>query len=235
VTGAELDRAEKSLAAIAARQKQVMARIDQAKADLDTARVRAGYALITSPINGVVTARQTDIGQTASPGVPLLTIEDSDNYQIEAAVEESRISAVHLGDSVAIGVDALGDRFEGRVTQIVPSSDPASRSFTVKIDLPGDGFKKGLRSGLFARAVFSVGEKQALLILSRAVSRHGQLTSVYVVDQSGIARSRFVKTGVVYGERVEVLSGLEQGERIIVDNLDSVRDGSRVTADGEYE
>ena len=73
----------------------------------------------------------------AAPGVPLLTVEDPSRFRLEATVDESKIGAVRLGESVPVVIDALGEQpIEGKVTQIVPAADPGSRTFTVKIDLP---------------------------------------------------------------------------------------------------
>lgn len=229
VAEAEADRAEKMLQTLEAKKKQALARIDQAKADISTAQIYAGYAKIASPIDGIVTSRQTDIGQMAAPGVPLLTVEDSTRYRLEAAVEESQIAGVKLNQQVTVVIDALGEQeIEGRVAEIVPASDSASRSFTVKIDLPSDGQKLSLRSGLFGRARFSIGQKHALVIPRQAIVERGQLVGVYVVDDAGIARMRFIKTGKSFGDRVEILSGLSEGEQVVTDGAQSIEDGSRV-------
>ncbi len=228
VAEAESDRAEKMLQTLEAKRKQSLARIDQAKADISGAQVYAGYARIASPIDGIVTSRQTDPGQMAAPGVPLLTVEDASRYRLEANVEESQIAIVKLNQKATVLIDALGaGEIEGRVSEIVPAADPASRSFTVKIDLP-DGQKLNLRSGFFGRARFQAGQKQGVAIPRQAIIERGQLTQVYVVDDAGIARLRLVKTGKSFDDRVEILSGLSEGERIVTDGAPSIRDGSRV-------
>ena len=229
VADAEADRAEKMLQSLASRKKQVEAKIDQARADVADAEVDAGYGRITSPIAGAVTAKQTDIGQTAAPGVPLLTIEDDSRYRLEAAVDESKVGRTRLGDSVQVQIDALGQQtIEGRVAEIVPASDPSSRSYTVKVDLPGNESNKGLRSGMFGRARFVVGEKQVLSVPRPAIVEQGQLVSVFVVADSGIARLRLVKLGRALDDQVEILSGLSPGERIVTSGVEKVSDGARV-------
>jgi multidrug efflux pump subunit AcrA (membrane-fusion protein) len=115
------------------------------------------------------------------------------------------------------------------VVEIVPASDPASRTYLVKISIaPPGGNQQIIRSGLYGKARFVTGQMQAITIPQKAVVERGQLTSVYVVDQSGIARMRLVKTGKPYSDRVEVLSGLREGEQIVVDSVAVVNDGSRV-------
>ncbi|HSB11690.1 MAG TPA: efflux RND transporter periplasmic adaptor subunit [Blastocatellia bacterium] len=226
VADAEAERANRMLSSLGARKNQVLAKIDQAKADVAGAKVSASYSRVTSPISGIITAKHVEIGTMASPGTLLITVEDDSHYRLEADVEESRIGRIQPNDQVQVRIDALGQgEISGRVSEIVPTSDPASRSHTVKIDLPA---QPALRSGSYGKAIFAVGQKQAITIPQRAISERGQLVSVFVVDESGTARLRLIKTGKSYGDRVEVLAGLADGERIVVDRIDAISDGSRV-------
>lgn len=226
VAEAEADRAEKMLQMLAARKKQSQAQIDQAKADIASAQIVAGYARITSPISGIVTAKQIELGSTATPGTPLLTIEDSSRYRLEAAVEESQIGKIKLKDPVRVRVDAVStEELGGTVAEILPDSDPMSRSYTVKIDIQS---AQPLRSGLYGTAQFVRGQRQALAIPTKAIAQRGQLTGVFVVDEANIARLRLIKTGKTLGGNIEVLSGLSEGERIVVDGAAKVNDGVKV-------
>jgi RND family efflux transporter MFP subunit len=166
----------------------------------------------------------------ASPGTPLLTIESGNDYRLEASVQESQINRIHLRDQVRVRIDALGpEELTGIVVEIVPASDPASRTYLVKVSIPPPtGNQQIIRSGLYGKARFIIGHTQAITIPQKAVVERGQLTSVYVVDQSGIARMRLVRTGKTYSDRVEVLSGLMEGEQIVVEGVQAVSDGGRV-------
>jgi multidrug efflux pump subunit AcrA (membrane-fusion protein) len=227
---AQAESASRMLQSLHARRQQVLARIEQAKADVASSRVYSSFSRISAPISGVVVSRQADVGYMASPGTPLLTIESGGDYRLEAAVQESQINKIHLRDKVRVQIDALGEQeFAGTVVEIVPASDPASRSYLVKVSFsPPDDNQQIIRSGLYGKASFVTGQSEAITIPRTAVVERGQLTSVYVVDQSGTARMRLVKIGKTYGERVEVLSGLAEGEQIVIDDLDTVKDGSRV-------
>ena len=226
VADAEAERATRMLSSLVARKNQVLARIDQAKAEVVNAQVYASYGRVASPMNGIVTAKQAEVGAMAAPGVPLLTLEDDSHYRLEASVEESQIQTIHVSEQVQVRIDALGDeQLSGTVSEIVPMADPASRSHTVKIDLPAG---PALRSGSFGRARFSSGQKQAITIPRRAITERGQLVSVFVVDDSGMARLRLIKTGKAFGDRVEVLTGLSDGERIVIDGVETVSDGRQV-------
>ena len=228
IAKAESERADRLLQAAAARHNQVRARIDQAKADIATARVYVGYSRIASPIDGVVVSKQADVGYMATPGMPLLTIENNSRYQLHAAVEESRLGTIHLNDQVHVVLEALGNTdLMGTVEEIVPTADPATRSYTVKVALANAG-DIHLRSGLYGKARFVTGQRKILSVPQTAVVQQGQLAGVFVVDQSGVAHLRLVKTGRIVGDRVELLSGLNDGEEIVSEGIASLRDGVRV-------
>ena len=227
IAKAESERADRLLQVTAARQDQMRARIDQAKADIANARVYVGYSRIAAPIDGVVVTKQADVGFMATPGMPLLTIENSSGYQLHASVEESRLGTIHLKDQVHVVLEALGNAdLMGTVDEIVPAADPATRSYIVKIALVNGDIH--LRSGVYGKARFVTGQRKILSVPQTAVSQQGQLAGVFVVDRSGTARLRFVKTGTTVGDRVEVLSGLNEGEEIVSEGIASLRDGVRV-------
>jgi len=233
IAEAEADRARRMLQAVIARKSQVLAKMEQAKADITRAQIYVGYGRITSPMNGVVVSKQADIGLLAAPGVPLLTVEDNSRYRLEVSVEDSMLGRIRLGSPSQISIDAVGPReFSRRVTEIVPASDPGSRSSTVKIDLldvkETSGSQAVLRSGLYGRARFPIGEKQILAVPLKAILQRGQLVSVFVVDSSQILHLRLIKTGKQYGDQLEVLSGLNDGDRIVVEGIERVKEGDRI-------
>jgi len=125
-----------------------------------------------------------------------------------------------------VTIDALGSSpLPGKVEQIVPAADAASRSFLVKVELPRDA---PLRSGLFGRAQFSRGERSALLIPRTAVVERGQLQGVYVLDADQIAGLRYVTLGKSVGEKVEILSGLQDGEKLAAAPTDQELSGKKI-------
>jgi multidrug efflux pump subunit AcrA (membrane-fusion protein) len=224
---AAVEQAQARVRSLRARGAQMGHRIDQARAELRTAELALGDTRLTAPASGVVVDRRVEPGDLAVPGQTLLVLDDPRAYRFEAEVGESAVGRVRLGQTVPIALDALGRTLEGRVVEIVPAADPTSRTVTVKVDLPAD---PELRSGLFGRAHFAAGERQALLVPGAAVVERGQLTGVYVVDTQEIARLRLVTPGERHGDRVEILSGLRAGERIVVEGVERVSDGARVAA-----
>ena len=230
---AEADRAEENQRAILAKKEQVLARMEQAKAEVNQANLSVGYTQIVSPIEGLVTAKPAEVGALATPGLPLLTVEDDTHYRLEAAVEESQIGKIRYGTPVRVRIDALGPmEWLGRVAELGPAADPSSRSSIVKVDLPQKGDRaRGrqiLRSGLFGKALFSIGQRQVLTVPEKAVMRRGQLQEIYVLDSENIARLRLIQTGKPYDQRVEILAGLREGERVVVEGVEAVTDGSRI-------
>ena len=226
---ADADQASERLQALLAKKNQIIARIDQAKADTANAEAFLSHTRILSPIDGIVTTKPADLGQMAAPGTHLLSVEDESHYRLEALVEESRISRIHLGDTVSVSIDALGQKpMAGQVSEIVPALDPASRSTIIKIDLRAPDSSTLFRSGLFGKARFNTGAKQVLTVPVQSVLERGQLTFVYVVDPAKIAHMRLIQTGKRYGDRVEILSGLSEGDQVVLEPLSAVKDGAAV-------
>lgn len=225
---AELQRAQRVRVSLSAKKSQTLARIDQAEEELHHAQVVFGYTTVRAPFDGIIVAKSVEIGNLAAPGAPLVTVEE-ERYRLEATVQQSEIKKIRIGQQAETDIDVINRKPSGPIIEIVPAADPHSRTFTVKIDLPP---APGLRSGLYGQARVVVGRQQALAILRKAVVERGQLEGVYVLDQEQIARLRLVKTGKAYGEQIEILTGLNAGERIVTEGVERLSDGSRVETDG---
>lgn len=227
VASAELERARTNVEVLQAKRRQVVSRIDQARAGATSSAVMLDYTRIVAPFAAKIARKSVEPGTMAMPGVPLLTLENDGAFQLEASVEESFAGSVAIGESVAVRIDALGAaEVTGVVAEVAPSSDSASRSVIVKIALEP---LEGLRSGLFGTAFFAAGERTGVSVPTTAVVERGQLTAVFVVDGDSTARLRFVSVGRRVAGRVEVLSGLTEGERVAVSNVAELADGRAVT------
>ena len=215
VSPQEFDEIRARYQAAQARREMARAGQAQAKAALQQARTALGYTRIVAPFDGLVTEKKADVGTLASPGMPIFTVEDLRRYRLEATVNETDLRYVRQGQDASVSIDAIGNReLKGRVIEIVPAADPASRSFLVKLELPSD---RELRSGLFGRAQFRRGERTALLIPRSAIVERGQLQGIYVLDQNRIAGLRYITLGNPSAQQVEVLAGLQAGEMLIGD------------------
>jgi RND family efflux transporter MFP subunit len=229
----ELDEAEARLRGALAQEgmaqsrlRGAASRIEQAKAELGEAQATLDYARITAPFAGQIIERRIDPGNLASPGMPLLVIEQEGRLRIETAVEESRAASVALGDTAIVDIEALGHAVSGTVGEVVPTVDVASRAFLVKVDLPAD--LEGLRPGMFARVSFRVGARAHLVVPSTAVTPNGALDRVFAADGDRL-RLRMVTLGETRGPWTEILSGLGAGERVVAVAGPVVRDGVRFT------
>lgn len=227
----EFDQADARRRSAEAAQEMASARIQEARAQreqaaamLEAARIRKGYARINAPFEGIVTEKQADPGTLAVAGMPLLTLEKTAAYRLEASVPESRMTRVKIGASVKITIPAIQLEATGRVVEIEPLADVTSRTFLVKISLPE---ASRVRSGMYGRALFSQAGMNALAVPSQCVVRNGQLSSVFVVSE-GVVRQRLVTLGRAAGNTVEVLSGLSEGDRVATSRVGTLVDGSPV-------
>jgi RND family efflux transporter MFP subunit len=229
VSPQEFDEIKTRCQSAAAQHERAQAGLAQAHAALAQARTLLGYTRIRAPFAGLVTERKIDHGAMASPGMPIFTLEDTRSYRLEVTVDESDVHLVRVGQATPVNIAALGSaELGGKVVQIIPAADPGSRSFLVKVELPREA---RLRSGLFGRAQFQRGERSALLIPSTAVVYRGQLQGIYVIDANQIAGMRYVTLGKTTGQQAEVLSGLEEGEKLVA--VPQARDelaGKRIAA-----
>ena len=226
VSPQEFDEIKGRYQSAEARRDMARAGQAQANAGLMQARTSLGYTRIHAPFAGLVTEKKADAGTLASPGMPMFTIEDTRSYRLEVAVDESDLRLVHVGQISPVTIDALGNvPLFGKVVQIVPAADPASRSFLVKVELSADA---RLRSGLFGIARFPRGERPALLVPRTSLVERGQLQGVYVLDANQIAGLRYVTIGKSAEEQIEVLSGLQGGEKLVAVAGDRDLSGKRI-------
>lgn len=201
-------------------------RVQQAEAGLESAATNLKEATIRAPYQGKITAKMVDVGDMASPGTPLLSMEREGVFCVSLVVPEIHIRAVALGDKVNVTIPSMDNlTVQGTVGRIDPDADPQSRSFVVKVALPeGHAF----RSGVFARVALPVGESGMLLVPKTALVQRGQLTGFYLLDEENIARFRLLRVGREAGEHVEVISGLRNGDRYLTQPPPDMADGARV-------
>jgi RND family efflux transporter MFP subunit len=205
-----------------AKKQQVLARQQQARSQQDSARTYLSFSRIDSPLDGVVTAKSVDAGTVVMPGTPVLTVEETTRYRLEASLPEEYLPSAKTGARISISTEH--GQFEGRVAEVVPAADVTSHTFMVKIDLPHDC---NCRSGEYGQASFPIGEAKRLAVPSSAVLDHGELQGIFVVGADGNVEYRLVKTGITFGNRVEILSGLAAGEKVAISQIDRLRDGAR--------
>jgi len=202
-----------------ARQHAAASQVQQAQAALAQARSQAGYATLAAPFAAVVTAKSVAVGDLATPGAPLLSLEAPNQFQLAVSAPDQIVPALRVGQPVAASVASLpGATFHVRITEIAPASDPAARAAIIKVDLPAS---PGLRSGLYGQVLLpappGAAQAAALTVPATAVLQSGELDEMYVLDRASRAELRLVKTGAAAGGQVEILAGLSPGERYVLD------------------
>lgn len=224
---AQLQEAQAQLATTKANRTEVLANLGEAEATYNAATISVQDATITAPFSGVVVETLVDIGDQVNPGMPLIAVEKAP-YYLEVFVDERKQSKINIGDKIPVTIDALQKTVQGKVTEITPKIDPASRTFKVKIEIQEQA--NNLKSGMFGYAVFPESNQNGIFIPAAAVYYWSQLTAVFVVDDKGIAHLRYVQLGEEQNKTVEVLSGLNPGEKIVLTNIEKVKDGVQVVA-----
>ena len=225
-SSAKLKAAQAQYEVAQARRRQMNAKLAQVDQEVSATEVTRSYADIMAPFAGVVVSKSIEAGSMTVPGAPLMTIERDGAYRLEAAVEEGYLPAIRAGQPVSVTIDGVDRVLNARVSEIIPAIDSGSRSGIVRIDLPA---QTGIRSGGFGRAAFHLTARSVLAIPATAVMERGQLQSVLVAED-GVARTRLITTGQKANGRIEVLSGLSPGERVISPIPPGLTDGTRVEA-----
>ncbi len=177
------------------------------------------YATIRSPIDGIVVDKKVNVGDTVSPGQTLLKIIDPTNMQLVASVRESLANKLKTGQQINVKIDSMDKVCQGTISEIVPETSSMSRTFLVKVTGP---CPVGVYAGMFGRIFIPLGFEEVLLIPANAVIRSGQIELVNVLSKgdgtTATTERRAIRTGRTFGDEIEVLSGLMEGEQVLVSN-----------------
>ena len=223
---AQVDAAKSALAA-AQQQLQV------AKADQQHYSALSDYATITAPYDGVVTWRYADTGSLVqagtsnSSGLPVVTVAQVSVLRLRIPVPESLAAKVKIGDTADVRVQATGEHFTGKVARFTDALDPSTRSMQVEIDVPNP--KYALQPGMYADVKLEANSRSdALTIPVTAIQRSAGHTTVLLVDANNRVKICDVQLGIESPNKAEVLSGLEEGDKVIVGNLGAFQAGEQV-------
>jgi RND family efflux transporter MFP subunit len=221
---------EAAKSALGAAQQQ----LEVARADQQHYSALSDYARITAPYDGVVTWRFSDTGALVqagtsnTSGLPVVTIAQVDVLRLRIPVPESIAAKVKIGDSGDVHVQATGEHFTGKVARFTDSLDTSTRTMQVEIDVPNSNYH--LQPGMYADVTLSANSRpNALTIPIEAIQRADSgKTTVLVLDAQNRVQAREVQVGVESSNNVEILTGLMEGERVIVGNLGSYQPGEVV-------
>ncbi|MBI5768432.1 MAG: efflux RND transporter periplasmic adaptor subunit [Verrucomicrobia bacterium] len=197
-------------------------RLTMTQAMVREAEVMLGYTKLIAPFDGVVARKLANAGDLAAPGMPLLEIEGTADFQVEAAIPDSLAATLAAGTSLAVTIPATNTTFNGTVAEVSSAADANARSVLAKISVPAGA---AVRSGQFARVQLSGAPVRTLLAPAAAISTLGQMERVFVVGEGNRAVLRLVKTGAARGDSIEILAGLDDNERVVVHAPASLREG----------
>jgi RND family efflux transporter MFP subunit len=218
-----------------ARDKQAEAQVAQAGAGRKQASALSDYSRITAPFAGVITKRYADTGALIQAGtssntqaMPVVRLAEDDRLRLVLPVPESAVSRIHVGTVVQVRVPALDRTFEGQVARLSDDLDRQTRTMETEIDVANPG--TGLVAGMYAETVLDLARKDsALTVPIQTVSRNGAETAVLVVGPGNRIEKRPVTVGMEGARRLEILTGLAEGERVVIGGGGQVRVGDEVT------
>ena len=185
--------------------------------------------ILRSPVSGVITARNYDRGDMFTMGQPIYTVQQITPVKLLVRISETDYTRVKKGDTVSLTADALpGKEFSGTVNRLYPTMDPATHTFNVEVTVPNT--RRELRPGMYARVTVNFGSTFNIVLPDTAVLKmQGAGTrSVFVVDPEGKAEMRVVTLGRHFDGKYEILSGLEEGEQVVVKGNSALKAGQAV-------
>jgi RND family efflux transporter MFP subunit len=199
--------------AAVADERMASARVREAEAGIKELEVMIGFTAIKAPYSGIVVEKMTNTGALAGPGMPLIRMEDAGDIRLEAYVPESKRSVITIGQHLGIRIDAINKNITGVVEEIVPSTDPRTRSFLVRVSI---NEKDQLDTGMFGRLYLPAVERSIIVVPEEAIREAGQLKMVRIVENGQLV-TRMIRLGSRVDNGFEVLSGLSEGETIVLD------------------
>ncbi|GAA4944336.1 efflux RND transporter periplasmic adaptor subunit [Algibacter agarivorans] len=227
---ADNSASQKEMDDMTANFEMAKARLESTNQMKNEINAQLAYSNITAPFNGTVTSKNVDAGNMANPGTPLISIEAPGSFDVVAMVPETEISGIKKGTTVNVLVKSINKALKGKVSEVSTSAKHTGGQYLVKIDL--DKTDANILSGMFTTVQFPVKRKAIsimVLIPTNAIVTNGQLSGVYTVSQSNTAMLRWLRLGRTFGDKVEVLSGLNADESYIVSADGKLYNGIKIT------
>jgi len=209
---------------VLAKLKQLDAKEKQVKAQLNLLNIMLSWTLIKAPFDGYVLKKLKDVGDMVPPGYPVFVIGNKELVYY-SQLDESLLRWVHLGQEVTVYIVNVGRTIRGKIIELNPNIDPQNRSFSIKVALPRI---EGLSSGMYGVLNLSIEGREKIIIPKSALVEWNQLKAVYKVGADNILHLSYVKLGDDYGNEVEVISGLEDGDIIVVGDVERACDGCKL-------
>ena len=224
----KLDLAQKQYQiATGTAQQQAQASVNTAQANINNIKVQLENAVITSPIDGIVTNRNINLGEVASPGVPLLTIADVSKLVLKGTVPQEMVPLLQQGQSIDVSVDIYPNKtFKGQIDRIGPMAVSTGEYFPIEISIGNTG---DINAGLSAHASIQVTSGDGVVVPASAVAQNNGQSYVFVI-RNNLAVKQVVTLGLNNDKEIEVLKGLNAGDRVAVSNVNNLIDSMHVSA-----
>jgi RND family efflux transporter MFP subunit len=221
---------QKEMDDITANYEMAKARLEAANQMKNQVNAQLSYTNISAPFSGVITGKFINKGDMANPGMPLISMENSDEFQVIAMVPESEITKIKDGTTANVLVKSTNQLLTGTVTEVSSSAKNTGGQYLVKVVL--DKTDEKLLSGMYTSVQFPVEnskETNLILIPENALIKQGQLTGIYTIGNENVAILRWLRTGKTFGDKVQVLSGLAANEQFIVSAEGKLFNGAKVS------
>ncbi|HWB25667.1 MAG TPA: efflux RND transporter periplasmic adaptor subunit [Chitinophagaceae bacterium] len=212
----------KELDNVTLQYNEAKAGVDAAKQMRNEVTAQLSYTNVTAPFSGVITQKMLDAGNMANPGMPVLAMEQSGNLQVSASIPETEIAGIQQGAQAIVSIKSVDATLTGSVTEISKSSQFTGGQYIIKISIPAAA-QKGLYAGMYANVTIPVkntgviaGAPSAILVPLSSILHRDELAGIYTVSQNNRAVLRWLRLGKTFGDKVEVLAGLDQNERFII-------------------
>lgn len=228
VADAKLRATEKKLDALRAQMGVADAQSQKAGVGIDLANSKISDTTIYSPINGVILKKIMAAGETTSPGYPVVAIGKIDQVWVEIGVADQYINQLKKGQKATVTVFGIDEVLEGSIDEIGAVADTKNRTFPVKIRLNNEDGK--LKPGMIGKVEIALGNSVITLIPLSSVIHLTEGEFIYIYHaESGTVKRRNIQTGVIVGDQIQVLDGLEEGEEIVIEGQFVLRENDQVT------
>jgi len=195
-----------------------------AKTGLDNAKSQLRYANVKAPFDGVVVKKMAAAGDLSAPGNPILSLENKSSLSVKTQVSHDLYSDLRMGDTAGIILDGIDETLIGTIYAMVSAADPKTRTHTVKLSLPSH---LSINSGAFARVSFTRGERQTMIVPKSALLNRSGIEGVFVVED-GKSFFNMVRLGETIGDNIEIKSGINLEDIIVISNNESLLNGDRI-------
>ncbi len=197
----------------------------QAQAGIELAQSKLSDTVLKSPINGTVVKKVFESGETVSPGYPAVVLGRLDELEVEIGVSDNLVGSLSIGQKVKVFVYGLDKEVEGTIKNIDTAADTSTRTFGVNILI--DNSDMTIKPGMIAKVTIEGGSLETILVPVNSVINNPDGSTVFICEE-GHVKEKAVELGEVLGNRIQILKGIEEGEKIVVDGQYRLKDGDKV-------